>query len=107
MTVPFIDDLPFDGVPEPAGMPCCGDRFVKALRVAVIAHGGQRRKSSRPESRPIPYISHPLGVCSIAQGYEADEEEAIAALLHGIGIPLGMLMVNRIPFVFSLHRGCA
>jgi (p)ppGpp synthase/HD superfamily hydrolase len=82
--VPFIDDLPFDGVPEPTVRPLYGDRFVKALRVAAIAHGGQRRKSSDPKSRPIPYISHPLGVCSIAHGYGADEDEAIAALLHDV-----------------------
>jgi hypothetical protein len=24
-----------------------------------------------------------------------------------LGIPLGLLMVNRLPFVFSLHRGYA
>ena len=82
--MPFIDDLPFDGVPEPPVRPLYGDRFVKALRVAAIAHGGQGRKSSDATSRPIPYISHPLGVCSIAQGYGADEDEAIAALLHDV-----------------------
>ena len=84
MPVPVIDDLPFEGVPEPAGPPRYGDRFVKALRVAAIVHGGQVRKSTGPDSEWIPYISHPLGVCSIAQGYGADEDEAIAALLHDV-----------------------
>jgi GTP pyrophosphokinase len=50
---------------------------VKALRVAAIAHGGDCRKGGT-----IPYIAHPLGVCSIAWEYGADEDEAIAALLH-------------------------
>jgi hypothetical protein len=38
VAVPFIDDLPFDGVPEPTGRPRYGGRFVKALRVAAIVH---------------------------------------------------------------------
>jgi len=28
-------------------------------------------------------------------------------MLTILGIPVGMMMVNRIPFVFSLHRGYA
>ena len=82
--MPFIDDLPFEGIPEPIDPPRYTDRFVKALRVAAIVHGGQVRKSTGPEREWIPYVSHPLGVCSIAQGYGADEEEAIAALLHDV-----------------------
>lgn len=32
---------------------------------------------------------------------------AYALMLTVIGIPLGLLMVNRLPYVFSLHRGYA
>ncbi|MGO9180068.1 MAG: YccF domain-containing protein [Candidatus Limnocylindrales bacterium] len=32
---------------------------------------------------------------------------AYVLMLTVLGIPIGMMMVNRIPFVFSLHRGYA
>ena len=53
------------------------DRFLDALRVAADLHRGQDRKGTG-----IPYVSHLLGTCSIAYEYGADEEQAIAALLH-------------------------
>jgi (p)ppGpp synthase/HD superfamily hydrolase len=52
-------------------------RFEDALVWAVQLHSGQVRKGT-----PVPYISHLLGVASIALQYGADEDEAIAALLH-------------------------
>jgi len=52
-------------------------RFTEALAVAAEVHVGQRRKGSGP-----PYVAHLLGVTAIAFDYGADEEEAIAALLH-------------------------
>lgn len=53
------------------------ERIAKALALAVEAHDGQKRKGTN-----IPYISHPMGVASIALDHGADEEQAIAALLH-------------------------
>jgi (p)ppGpp synthase/HD superfamily hydrolase len=53
------------------------ERIAQALALAVEAHAGQKRKGTS-----IPYISHPLAVASIALEFGADEDQAIAALLH-------------------------
>lgn len=55
------------------------DRLAKALAVAINAHHGQSRKGTK-----IPYVSHPMAVASIALEYGADEDQAIAALLHDV-----------------------
>jgi (p)ppGpp synthase/HD superfamily hydrolase len=52
-------------------------RFEEALAWAARLHARQERKGSG-----IPYVAHLLGVASIALDHGADEEEAIAALLH-------------------------
>jgi (p)ppGpp synthase/HD superfamily hydrolase len=52
-------------------------RFSEALGGAADLHAKQVRKGTT-----IPYIAHLLGVASIALHHGADEEEAIAALLH-------------------------
>ena len=52
-------------------------RFLDALALAMQAHDGQVRKGTA-----IAYISHPLGVASIALELGATEEQAMAALLH-------------------------
>ncbi len=56
-----------------------GPRFESALAFATSAHFGQRRKGSG-----APYITHPMAVASIAAQYGADEDQAIAALLHDV-----------------------
>lgn len=53
------------------------ERFIEALTFATELHANQVRKGSG-----VPYISHLLGTASIALEYGANEEEAIAALLH-------------------------
>ncbi|WP_414577359.1 HD domain-containing protein [Anabaena sp. CCY 9402-a] len=53
------------------------ERFTQALIYATELHAQQVRKGSG-----VPYISHLLGVASIALEYGANEDEAIAALLH-------------------------
>ncbi len=52
-------------------------QFEEALTFATRLHATQTRKGS-----DIPYIAHLLGVASIALDHGANEEEAIAALLH-------------------------
>jgi GTP pyrophosphokinase len=53
------------------------DRFSKAFLYAATLHADQCRKVSGE-----PYVAHLLGVASIALQHGADEDEAIAALLH-------------------------
>ena len=52
-------------------------RFEEALTYAARLHAGQLRKGTK-----IPYVAHLLSVASIALRHGADEDEAIAALLH-------------------------
>ena len=65
------------GIPMPDGEWAYSHRFLRALDAAARMHAAQRRKGSG-----VPYISHLLGTCAIAMEYGADEDEAIAALLH-------------------------
>jgi (p)ppGpp synthase/HD superfamily hydrolase len=53
------------------------ERFTEAMKFAAQLHANQTRKGSG-----VPYIAHLLGVASIALEYGANEDEAIAALLH-------------------------
>ncbi|CDM92674.1 HD domain-containing protein [Limnospira fusiformis SAG 85.79] len=52
-------------------------RFTQAVTYATELHANQVRKGSG-----VPYVAHLLGVASLALEYGADEDEAIAALLH-------------------------
>jgi hypothetical protein len=78
----------------------------EALSLAVQAHSGQFRKSTN-----IPYVSHPMAVASIALEFGADEEQAIAALLHDVledgGKSYEDVILNKFgPRVLHLVRGC-
>jgi (p)ppGpp synthase/HD superfamily hydrolase len=52
-------------------------RFEDALLYAAQKHATQIRKGSG-----VPYVAHLIGTASIALEYGANEDEAIAALLH-------------------------
>jgi GTP pyrophosphokinase len=54
-----------------------GPRLVSATRVALEMHATQVRKGTE-----VPYVSHLLGTCSIVLDHGANEDQAIAALLH-------------------------
>ncbi|GGK95659.1 HD domain-containing protein [Deinococcus radiotolerans] len=58
------------------------DRFLHALERAHRWHAGQYRKVPMGETATVPYLSHLLGVASVALEFGASEDEAIAALLH-------------------------
>ena len=71
------------------------DRFDEALSYASRLHRDQRRKGTA-----IPYVSHLLGVASIALENGADEDQTIAALLHDAvedqgGAPILLEIKNR------------
>ena len=53
-------------------------RFVDAIQLAYTLHAKQTRKSPFQ----IPYIGHLLRVSGLTIEYQADEDTAIAALLH-------------------------
>lgn len=53
------------------------ERFERAMAFANQLHRTQRRKGTS-----IPYVAHLLGAASIALEHGANEDEAIAALLH-------------------------
>ncbi len=55
------------------------ERFDRALATASRLHREQTRKGT-----DIPYVSHLMGTCSIALEYGANEDQAIAALLHDV-----------------------
>jgi (p)ppGpp synthase/HD superfamily hydrolase len=52
-------------------------RFSEALIFAADIHRHQARKGTQ-----VPYVAHVIGVASIALEFGADEDEAVAALLH-------------------------
>ena len=57
--------------------PLLSARYADALQLACSLHACQPRKGTT-----IPYVSHLLAVSSIALEHGANEDEAIAALLH-------------------------
>lgn len=82
-------------------------RFREALDYATTLHAGQVRKGSQ-----APYISHLLGTAAIVLEYGADEDEAIAALLHDAvedqgGAATGVEIRRRFgPRVAQIVAGC-
>jgi (p)ppGpp synthase/HD superfamily hydrolase len=57
--------------------PVLTDRFAQAFAFASVVHASQTRKGTA-----TPYLSHLMGVASLVLEHGADEDTAIAALLH-------------------------
>ena len=70
-------DNPLPSHPVPPEPWLYGPRLIAATRVALEMHATQVRKGS-----DVPYASHLFGTCSIALDHGANEDQAIAALLH-------------------------
>lgn len=83
------------------------ERYADALQLAWRLHDGQLRKGTA-----IPYVSHLIAVSSIALEHGANEDEAIAALLHDAvedagGLPtLDMIRQRFGPAVADIVDGC-
>ncbi len=83
-------------------------RFSDALAYACQLHAAQVRKSSG-----VPYIAHLLAVASLALEHGADEDEAIAAVLHDAvedqgGAPVLAEIARRFgPGVAAIVDGCS
>lgn len=67
------------------------ERFEQALLYATQLHNQQLRKGTT-----VPYVSHLLGVASLVLEHGANEDEAIAALLHDAVEDQGGLPTLRI-----------
>jgi len=84
------------------------ERFCDALVFAARLHADQRRKLSGE-----PYVAHLLRVAGIVLEHAADEDEAIAALLHDAvedqgGAATGRLIGERFgPRVAEIVHGCS
>jgi (p)ppGpp synthase/HD superfamily hydrolase len=84
------------------------EMFQGALKLAAELHAGQAKKGT-----DIPYISHLLGVSSIAIDYGGGETEAIAGLLHDApedcgGRPILEMIQKRFgPEVAEIVEACS
>mmetsp|Transcript_6790 Transcript_6790/g.10607 ORF Transcript_6790/g.10607 Transcript_6790/m.10607 type:complete len:846 (-) Transcript_6790:184-2721(-) len=51
-------------------------KVIRAIRAAILAHNGQRRRSGEP------FVTHPICVCHILAELRMDCDTLVAALLH-------------------------
>jgi len=83
-------------------------RFIDALAYAADLHARQWKKGTT-----IPYVAHLLGTCAIALEHGADEDTAIAALLHDAiedqgGVAIEVVIRERYgERVAAIVRGCS
>ena len=83
-------------------------RFIDALAYAADLHARQWKKGTT-----IPYVAHLLGTCAITLEHGADEDTAIAALLHDAiedqgGVAIEVVIRERYgERVAAIVRGCS
>ena len=83
------------------------ERFERAMVYAARAHRTQKRKGSG-----VPYLSHLMQVAGLALEYGADEDVAIAALLHDVIEDCGKQTIEEIGEQFGervlvIVKGCS
>lgn len=95
-------------MPKFTDTPHLSARFDDALAYAAALHRAQVRKGTR-----VPYLSHLLAVAALALEHGADEDTAIAALLHDAvedcgGEPVAAAIATRFgPRVAAIVRACS
>ncbi len=88
--------------------PLLTERLTGAFDMARSVHNGRSIKGT-----DLPYLVHILDVCSIAMRHGADEDEAIAALLHDVvedggGAPVLVEITSRFgDRVAGIVRACS
>jgi GTP pyrophosphokinase len=92
-----------DAIPKPI----LSNRFCDAFVFASVVHASQVRKGTN-----IPYVAHLMGVASLVLEHGADEDTAIAALLHdaaedrGGRAMLAQIRARFGPDVEKIVEGC-
>lgn len=77
------------------------DRYVDAIKMATLAHDGQRRKFTKE-----PYVTHPIRVSKLVFQETGSYQHAVAAVLHDVvedtGVTVAQIRAEFGEFVADL-----